>query len=168
MEDELNKETANANFLAEPGVSVFHSKTGDAFMLIAFLVGDLIFINKIITPPVNPSVYDGLNETSFSSLKNKILDDRNERELTHLTLRESISLYMLIDVVCKCFVDDENEKLKALAVENVKIEEEEYNILRINFLRYGQSLIKKMNEKFSRNKIFSQALSKVKNPGKNT
>lgn len=152
----------------EPGITVYHSQTSAAFMLIIFMVGDLLFVYKSLAPPVNLNIYNGFDEDNFNALKNKILKKQASGEFSHLNLTESIYLYMLLDVVCKCFVDDANETLKDLAINNVKISEEEYEIMRMNFLRYGQSLIGKMNEKFAANEIFRGALAKLKGDGTNT
>lgn len=146
----------------EPGVSVSHTRTSEAFMLIVFLIGDLLFVYKSVSLPVNPGIYNGLNEGSFVNLKNKILKNQAAGEFSHLSLQESIFLYMLVDIVCKSFVNEANETLKELAIQNVEISEEEYDILRMNFLRYGQSLIEKMNVKFSANEFFCQAMAKLK------
>lgn len=152
-----------AEAIKEQGISVFHSKTSEAFMLIAFMIGDLIFVYRNIPAPVDLDLYSGLNEKSFVELKNKILQKQTDHEHSHLTLAESVFLYMLVDVVCKSFVDDANETLKKLGVQNLKITEEEYDILRINFLRYGQLMIEKMNQKFEKNDFFKQSLEKLKN-----
>lgn len=146
----------------EPGVSVSHTRTSEAFMLIVFMVGDLLLIHKSVSLPVSLDIYEGLNENSFVKLKNKILKSQSAGEFSHLTLQESLYLYMLVDIACKSFVNDANEALKSLAIENVKISEEEYEILRMNFLRYGQSLIEKMNIRFAANEIFCSALTKLK------
>ena len=145
-----------------PGVSVFHSQTSNAFMLIAFMVGDLLLVDKTILAPVTLNFYAGLNEKSFVNLKNKILKNQSDGEFSHLTLGESIYLYMLVDLVCKCFVDDTNETLKSMASQNLKISEVEYEILRMNFLHYGQSLIEKMNEKFESNEVFCDFRTRLK------
>ncbi len=146
----------------EPGITVFYSQTSSAFMLITFLIGDLLFVNKSLSAPVNMNVYEEMNQKTFNDLKNKILKNQENGEITHLNLRESILMYMLVDASCKCFVDDMNETLKTLAIQNVKVTEEEYEKLRINFLRYGQSLVEKMNEKFQGNEIFKTALENLK------
>lgn len=156
------KKNAELESFPEPGVSISHTQTSEAFMLIVFMVGDLFFVYKNITLSLDPAVYKGLDSSSFVTLKNKILKKHKESEFTHLDIYESIRLYMLVDIVCKAFVDDTNETLRKLAIENVSISEEEYEILRINFLRYGQSLIEKMNEKFEKNKIFYEALDGLK------
>lgn len=146
----------------EPGITVYHSPTSAAFMLITFMVGDLLFLYKTVSFPVNLSIYKGLDSEKFNELKIKILRNQATGKYTYLNISESITMYMLVDLVCKCFVDDANETLKGLAIENVKVSEEEYEQLRINFLRYGQSLIEKMNEKFETNKIFTEALAGLK------
>lgn len=148
--------------LNEPGVSVSHTRTSEAFMLIVFMVGDLLLVHKSVSLPVDLGIYEGLNENSFVRLKNKILKNQAAGEFSHLTLQESVFLYMLVDIVCKSFVNDVNETLKNLAVQNVNISEEEYEILRMNFLRYGQSLVEKMNLKFAENEFFCNALAKLK------
>ncbi len=148
--------------LNEPGITVYHSQTSAAFMLITFMVGDLLLVYKTLSPPVDLNIYDGLDEKKFNALKNKVLKNQASGEFAHLNLNESIFMYMLVDMVCKCFVDEVNETLKKLAIENVKISEEEYEQLRINFLRYGQSLIEKMNEKFENNESFCEMQEKLK------
>lgn len=145
-----------------PGISVSHSQISEAFMLIVFMVGDLLFVYNAISSPVSLHLYKGLDAQSYASLKNKILKNQSAGAHTHLSLDESIHLYMLVDIVCKNFVFDNNETLKKMAIENVSVSEEEYEILRINFLRYGQSLIEKMNEKFVNNPMFCDALDGLK------
>lgn len=162
MERGKGKSIEVAGTMNEPGITVYHSQTSAAFMLITFMVGDLLLVYKTLEAPINLNVYNGLDEKNFNGLKNKILKNQASGEFAHLNLIESIHMYMLVDMVCKCFVDEANETLKNLAIENVKVSEEEYEQLRINFLRYGQSLIEKMNEKFEKNEVFCKALGKLK------
>ncbi len=145
------------NTMHEPGISVFQSQTSEAFMLIAFMIGDLLIVNGALQGPKDFQLYKGLNKKSYSDLKRKIFQPRQAGEHSNLTINESIHLYMLVDIACKSFVDDTNETLKKLAIENVKISEDEFEILRMNFLRYGQLLIEKMNRKFEKNELFVQS-----------
>lgn len=152
----------DSGILNEPGITVYHSQTSAAFMLITFMVGDLLLVYKTLSSPVSLEFYAGLDDKKFIELKNKVLKNQASGEFSHLNLQESISMYLLVDLVCKCFVDEANETLKELAIENVKVSETEYEQLRINFLRYGQSLVEKMNEKFEKNEFFCGAVAKLK------
>ena len=151
-----------ADISLEPGITVYYSQTSAAFMLITFMVGDLLLVSKTLASPVNQDEYYDLDEKSFVGLKTKILQNQAKRQFSHLTMRESIRMYVLVDLVCKCFVDDANETLKTLAINNVNVSAEEYDQLRINFLRYGQSLVETMNKKFASNELFLAFLTKTK------
>lgn len=131
-------------------------------MLITFMIGDLLLVSKTLVSPAASNLLGELDEKNYGSVKDKILTNQARGEITYLSLRESVFLYLLVDMACKCFIDDTNETLKNLAVKNVKVSEEEYEQLRINFLRYGQFLIEIMNEKFQTYEIFRTAFERLR------
>lgn len=146
----------------KPGLTIYNTKTSTAFAMISFMVGELMYVYDSIEPPIDLSVYKELSTDSFNRLKVKIFKNHKSHELISLSLAESIQLYMLVDLACKCLVSDTNMELKNMAIESLDVDEEEYGQLRINYLRYAQSLIEKMNDKFKDNREFASATAALK------
>ena len=136
------------------GITIHPTSTGNAFSMISFMVGELVYIYKTIDPPVDITKYIGLNEKTFKNLQNKVLSALHSKEVVNLNFEESMLLYMVIDLSCKCLVDKINLSLKELAIPSLEISGEEYDKLRINYLRYAESFIQTINEKFEKNAAF--------------
>ena len=154
MSDEKEEKKEEKKKKLTPGVSIKKSNVSLAFTLITFMISDLIFIEKLIPLPFDLKSYDELDKEHFSHLKNKMLVTLQTKDAVHLSTKESILLYLLVDIACKCLVGDTNILLQEKARENMEIEEEEYHQVRRSYIHYAQSLIKEINENFEGNDLF--------------
>jgi len=139
------------------GLTLKPSRVSQAFSLITFMVCELIFVEKSLPPPINLESYSNLNENDFNTVRDKVLNITDGEEVIELNIEESTRFYQLIDLTCKCMVNDEDDVLKDLAQKNIDIESDEYEKVRNNYLKYAQSLLDKMNKKFSGQKVFDKA-----------
>ena len=139
------------------GLSIKQSRISQSFSLITFMVCELIFVEKSLSPPTNLKHYPDLSEDDFNTLRDKVLNITNRGEEVELDIKESIRFYQLIDLTCKCMVNDADDVLRDLAQKNIDIEADEYEKVRNNYLKYAQSLLDKMNKKFNGKKEFDKA-----------
>ena len=124
------------------------------------MVGELIF-DGTIEAPVDVSKYPNLDPEHFHQLRDKMMADINSKEETALNVEESLMLYLLVDMVCKCFVGDANAILRQKAQENMEIDADEYHKVSLSYIHYGQSLLNEMNEKFDGNPTFDDVHEKL-------
>jgi hypothetical protein len=148
----------NTDIPKEPGITIFNNKTSLAFSLISFMVGELILIHKSVATPIDMSIYSKLNPDSFNLLRSSFFQKQDNEKYIHLNIEESIIMYMLIDLTCKCFVNETSTELEKLALSTLDIDSEDFSRLSQNYIKYGQKLIEKMNEKFNSNELFTQSL----------
>ena len=78
-----------------------------------------------------------------------------------LNVEESLLLYLIVDMVCKCFVSDANVVLRKKAKENMEIGIEEYKQVSLSYIHYAQSLLQEMNQKFDGNPTFDDVHDKL-------
>lgn len=143
------------------GLIIKKTKVSMAFSLITFMVGELIFVEESITPPVDISLYEGLNRQTFKTNSEKVLKILEDCEEIQLNMEESIFLYMIIDLACKCMVNDANESLQKFAMKNLDIGNKDYDKARMSYLQYAESLIKKMNMQFKSDVRFDWVVEKL-------
>lgn len=143
------------------GITIQKSKISHAFALISFMVGELIFENSI-EAPVNIENYAGLDSEHFRSLRIKMMHDLNTKNEVVLNIEESILLYLIVDMVCKCFVSETNIVLKEQAQQQMNIDEKEYSQVRLSYLHFAQSLLEEMNTKFGEVPEFEVVIDKLR------
>lgn len=144
------------------GIILKNTRVSIAFSLITFLVGDLIFVSGFINPSKTTSPDEKMESEEFHLLKKRIFDGLGEKKEILLDLDTSILFYRLIDVVCKCMVEDANDLLKELAEQNLDIVNEDYERVRNSYLKYAQLLIRKMNEEYKDNPGFMEVISRLR------
>lgn len=118
------------------------------------MVGEIVFIEQAIKSPVNLEQFPEVNESDFLDLKDKQLSILKEAEEVELDEEESLLLYLIVDVVCRCFVSDANTLLEERALTIMDIGPEEYNKVRHSYIHYAQDLLGEMNTKFSKSEKF--------------
>ncbi len=134
-----------------------------AFVLITFLINELIIENKIIPSPVNLSEFEFIDENNFRMLRHKIVAQFEEQGKAVLTFEESMMFYVYIDIACKCFISDTNHALKELAKRNMKINPESYDALRLQFLSTAEKILSVFNEKYGENNRMKEVKEKLVN-----
>lgn len=142
------------------GITIEKNKVSQAFTLISFMVGELIF-DGTIDAPVEVSKYPNLDSDHFHDLRTKMMNDIATKDEISLTVEDSLLLYLIVDMVCKCFVSDANIILREKAQENMEIEAEEYKQVSLSYIHYAQSLLNEMNEKFDGNPTFDDVHDKL-------
>jgi len=142
------------------GITIEKSKISQAFTLISFMVGELIF-DGTIEPPVKVSKYPNLDRDHFYELGTKMMGHIAMKDEIKLNVEESLLLYLIVDMVCKCFVSDANLVLREKAKENMEIGTEEYKQVSLSYIHYAQSLLQEMNQKFDGNPTFDDVHDKL-------
>ncbi|MDA9563247.1 hypothetical protein N9R81_01070 [Flavobacteriales bacterium] len=142
------------------GITIQKSKISQAFTLISFMVGELIF-DGTIESPVVVDKYPNLDQEHFHDLREKMMREIASKEEIELDVEESLLLYLIVDMVCKCFVGDANVILREKALENMEIGAEEYKQVSLSYIHYGQSLLQEMNTKFDGNPSFDDVHDKL-------
>lgn len=125
-----------------------------AFSLITFMIGEVVLIEKAIRCPLDTDKFQELNEEDFLNLKSHLLQILGDTEVVELDEFDSVLLYLLVDIACKCFVSDSNLILEQRANDIMEIPKEEYNQVRHSYIHYAQSLINEMNTKFEKSPAF--------------
>lgn len=147
----------------QPTITITKNKLSMAFSLITFMVGEVLFIEKAIACPVDVNKFPEINEDDFLSLKQKQLEILNKAEKVVLDEEESLLLYLLVDIVCRCFVGDANIFLEERAAQIMEIGKEEYKQVRHSYIHYAQSLITEINNKFDKSTKFIDARARLSN-----
>ena len=142
------------------GITIEKSKISQAFTMISFMVGELIF-DGTIKPPVKVSKYPNLDRDHFYELRTKMMGHIATKDEIKLNVEESLLLYLIVDMVCKCFVSDANVVLRKKAKENMEIGTEEYKQVSLSYIHYAQSLLQEMNQKFDGNPTFDDVHDKL-------
>ncbi|MBL4624697.1 MAG: hypothetical protein JKY42_06115 [Flavobacteriales bacterium] len=142
------------------GITIQKTKISQAFTLISFMVGELIF-DGTVEAPVQVSRYPNLDKDHFHDLRAKMMSDLATKKEIMLDVEESLLLYLIVDMVCKCFVSDANVILREKAEENMEIDAEEYKQVSLSYIHYAQSLLNEMNEKFDGDPTFDDVHEKL-------
>jgi hypothetical protein len=134
-----------------------------AFVLITFLINELILENKIIPSPVNLSDFEFIDESNFRMLRHKIVAQFEEQNKAVLSFEESMMFYVYIDIACKCFVSDINHTLKDLSKRNMRISPESYDALRLQFLNTADKILSIFNKKYGEHDQMKKVKEKLVN-----
>jgi hypothetical protein len=133
-----------------------------AFSLISFMVGEVILIEKALVSPIDLKLFPEINPESFLDLKKKqfqILEE--DSTAIELNEEESLLLYLLVDIVCRCFVSEANLFLEKRANDVMSIDKEEYKAVRLSYIHFAENLISDINHKFEKSTKFADARDRL-------
>jgi hypothetical protein len=141
-------------------ITIKNTKLSSAFTLITFLVGELL-ITKEIESPTRLENFPELDTTSFNNLKTYTMQNLNTKNEVNLSENQSVLLYLIVDTVCKCMVNETNLILEKRAMYFMEIDAEEYKQVRMSYLFYAQNFISEMNQKFEKSSLFQETRAKL-------